>query len=145
MAVATSMGMFGRDLHEFLTEDVKGLITHVVTGKDQKPEEQIDKSLAWMQVALSSVDGIKILNDPGLQEDKTRAMWFIGLGTGGLARCCCSMRSRWRCSSVSAHCSSSVCCSIRPNNCSSDGSSTESGPCSRWRCCRQWCPLHWIW
>lgn len=46
MAVATSMGMFGRDLHEFLTEDVKGLITHVITGKDQKPEEQIDKSLA---------------------------------------------------------------------------------------------------
>jgi len=85
VAVATSMGMFGRDLHGFLTEDVKGLITHVVTGKDQKPEEQIDKSLAWMQVALSSVDGIKILNDPGLQEDKTRAMWFIGLGTGGPA------------------------------------------------------------
>ncbi|EML7989414.1 type IV secretion system protein [Stenotrophomonas maltophilia] len=85
VAVATSMGMFGRDLHEFLTEDVKGLITHVVTGKDQKPEEQIDKSLAWMQVALSSIDGIKILNDPGLQEDKTRAMWFIGLGTGGPA------------------------------------------------------------
>ncbi|WP_032973974.1 type IV secretion system protein, partial [Stenotrophomonas maltophilia] len=49
------------------------------------PEEQIDKSLAWMQVALSSIDGIKILNDPGLQEDKTRAMWFIGLGTGGPA------------------------------------------------------------
>ncbi len=38
-----------------------------------------------MQVALSSIDGIKIPNDPGLQEDKTRAMWFIGLGTGGPA------------------------------------------------------------
>ncbi len=85
VAVATSMGMFGRDLHEFLTEDVKDLITHVVTGKDEKPEAQIDKSPAWMQVAVSSVDGIKILNDPGLQEDKTRAMWFIGLGTGGPA------------------------------------------------------------
>ncbi|GAB2315185.1 type IV secretion system protein [Stenotrophomonas geniculata] len=85
VAVATSMGMFGRDLHEFLTEDVKGLITHVVTGKDQKPEQQIDKSLAWMQVALSSIDGIKVLGDPGLQEEKTRAMWFIGLGTGGPA------------------------------------------------------------
>ena len=43
VAVATSMGMFGRDLHEFLTEDVKGLITHVVTGRDEKPEAQIDK------------------------------------------------------------------------------------------------------
>ena len=59
---------------------MKGLITHVVTGKDEKPEAQIDKSLAWMQVALSSIDGIKILNDPELQADKTRAMWFIGLG-----------------------------------------------------------------
>lgn len=85
VAVATSMGMFGRDLHEFLTEDVKGLITHVVTGKDEKPEAQIDKSFAWMQVALSSIAGIKILNDPELQADKTRAMWFIGLGTGGPA------------------------------------------------------------
>ena len=35
-----------------------------------------------MQMALSSIDGIKILNNPGLQEDKTRAVWFIGLGTG---------------------------------------------------------------
>ncbi|WP_430542372.1 type IV secretion system protein [Stenotrophomonas maltophilia] len=38
-----------------------------------------------MQVALSSIDGIKILNDPGLQADKTRALWFIGMGTGGPA------------------------------------------------------------
>ncbi|HDS1146465.1 TPA: type IV secretion system protein [Stenotrophomonas maltophilia] len=79
------MAMFGSNLQKFLNEDVKGLITHVVTGKDQQPEDQIDKSLAWMQVALSSIDGIKILNDPGLQADKTRALWFIGLGTGGPA------------------------------------------------------------
>ena len=85
VSVATSMAMFGSNLQKFLNEDVKGLITHVVTGKDQQPEDQIDKSLAWMQVALSSIDGIKILNDPGLQADKTRALWFIGLGTGGPA------------------------------------------------------------
>lgn len=85
VSVATSMGMFGRDLHHFLTEDVKGLITHVVTGKGDSPEDQIDKSLAWMQVALSSIDGIKVLDDPGLQADKTRALWFIGMGTGGPA------------------------------------------------------------
>jgi type IV secretion system protein VirB6 len=38
-----------------------------------------------MQVALSSVDAIKVLDDGGLREEKTRAMWFIGLGTGGPA------------------------------------------------------------
>jgi len=54
-----------------------------VTGKGETAEEQIDKSLAWMQVALSRIDAIKVLDDPGLQQDKTRAMLFIGRGTGG--------------------------------------------------------------
>ncbi|MGV8958885.1 MAG: type IV secretion system protein [Stenotrophomonas sp.] len=85
VSVATSMAMFGSGLQKFLNNDMKGLITHVVTGEDEKPEDQIDKSLAWMQVALSSIDGIKVLDDPGLQADKTRALWFIGLGTGGPA------------------------------------------------------------
>ncbi len=77
--------MFVRDPHEFLTEDAKGLITHVVIGEDAKPEAQVGKSLAWMRVAPSRIDDIKILNDPELQANKTRAMWFIGLGTGGPA------------------------------------------------------------
>lgn len=85
VSVATSFAMFGTNLQKFLTDDVKGLITSVVTGKDEKPEDQIDRSLAWMQVALSSIDAIKIIDDPGLQSDKTRAQWFIGLGTGGPA------------------------------------------------------------
>lgn len=35
VSVATSMAMFGSNLQKFLNEDVKSLITHVVTGKDQ--------------------------------------------------------------------------------------------------------------
>ena len=38
-----------------------------------------------MQVALRSIDAINALDDPGVRQDKTRAMWFIGLGTGGPA------------------------------------------------------------
>lgn len=68
-----------------------GLITHTVTDKGETAEEKIDKSLAWMQVALSSIDAIKVLDDPGLQQDKTRAMLFIGLGTRGLAAIAGSM------------------------------------------------------
>ncbi len=77
--------------NKFLTEDVGWLITHAVTGKGESAEEQISKSLALMQVALSSIDAIKVLDDPGLQQDKSRAMWFIGLGTGGPAVTACSM------------------------------------------------------
>lgn len=85
ISVATSMAMFGSSVSDFLTKDVGGLITRVVTGNSGTAEDQIDKSLAWMQVALSSVDAIKVLDDGGLREEKTRAMWFIGLGTGGPA------------------------------------------------------------
>lgn len=85
VSVATSMGMFGTNLHSFLTKDVKNLISHVVTDDDKPPEDKIDESLALMQVALSSIDYIKVLDDGGLREEKTRAMWFIGLGTGGPA------------------------------------------------------------
>ncbi len=85
ISVATSMAMFGTSVSDFLTKDVNGLITRVVTGDGDTAEEQIDKSLAWMQVALSSIDAIKVLDDGGLREEKTRAMWFIGIGTGGPA------------------------------------------------------------
>jgi len=56
-----------------------------VTGSHESPEAQIDKSLAWMQVALSSIDAIQIMNDGELLEDKKRALFFIGMGTAGPA------------------------------------------------------------
>ncbi len=85
VSVATSMAMFGTSIQDFLTNDVKGVITTVVTGKDDPPEKQIDEALGWMQVALSSVDAIKVMDDPSLSDEKTQAQFFIGLGTGGPA------------------------------------------------------------
>ncbi len=38
-----------------------------------------------MQVALSSVDAIKVMDDTSLSDEKTQAQFFIGLGTGGPA------------------------------------------------------------
>lgn len=85
VTVATSMAMFGRGLHDFLTIDVKKEITYVVTGEDEKPEDLIDKNLGYMQLALSSVDVLDVAGDVTLDNAKTRAMWFIGMGTGGPA------------------------------------------------------------
>ncbi|MFG6088940.1 type VI secretion protein, partial [Stenotrophomonas indicatrix] len=39
-----------------MVKSAKSRITYVVTGKNDSPEDQIDKSLAWMQVGLSSID-----------------------------------------------------------------------------------------
>ena len=85
VSAATTMGAFGTNLQSFLTHDVKAEITKVVTGSNESPEAQIDKSLAWMQVALSSIDAIQIMNDGELLEDKKRALFFIGMGTAGPA------------------------------------------------------------
>lgn len=85
VGAATTMGIFGAGLHEFLTEDVKNEINYVVTGENTSPEDQIDANLGWMQVALTSIDGLDVVGDPTLDSAKTRAMWFVGLGTGGPA------------------------------------------------------------
>ncbi|WP_313347096.1 type IV secretion system protein [Stenotrophomonas sp.] len=85
VSVATSMAIFGTSIQDFLTKDVKGVISTVVTGKNDPPEKQIDQALGWMQVALSSVDAIKVVDDPSISNDKTQAQLFIGLGTGGPA------------------------------------------------------------
>ena len=79
------MAMFGSDLHSFLNKDVKNEITYVITGEKESPEDMIDKNLGYMQLALSSIDALDAMGDVTLDSAKTRAMWFVGLGTGGPA------------------------------------------------------------
>ncbi|TZF91483.1 type IV secretion system protein [Cognatilysobacter lacus] len=85
LSVATSMAMFGTNLDKLVTEDVKKEINQVVTGSDSSPEDAIDRNLAWMQVALSSVDVLDVAGDPSLDAEKTRALYMVGFGTGGPA------------------------------------------------------------
>lgn len=85
ISVATSMGMFGRELHLFLAQDLKNEISYVVTNSDDPPEKQIDDSLMWMQVAMSSIDAIDVMGDPSLDREKSRALTMVAVGTGGPA------------------------------------------------------------
>ena len=85
VGAATTMAAFGTNLHDFLTNDVNREINWVVTGDNALPEDRIDRNLGWMQVALSSIDSLDVVSDPTLDDDKTRAMWFVGFGTGGPA------------------------------------------------------------
>lgn len=85
VGVATSMAAFGTNLHNFVTTDLNKEIHWIVTGNDEKIEDKIDASLGWMQVAMSSIDMLDVVSDPTLDDDKTRAMWFSGMGTGGPA------------------------------------------------------------
>ncbi|WP_311260726.1 MULTISPECIES: type IV secretion system protein [unclassified Xanthomonas] len=80
------MDMFGQELHQFLAVDVPQEIRGLITGnEDETAEEQIDQSLAWMQVALTTIDSLQVVDDKGLQGEKATAMWMTGIGTGGPA------------------------------------------------------------
>lgn len=85
LTIATGMAMFGQPLQELLLTDFKNEIHETVTGKSGSPEESIDKNLAWMQVALTSIDALDVAGDQTVDNAKTRALWFTGMGTGGPA------------------------------------------------------------
>ena len=85
VTVATSMSIGALDLHNFLTVQVKNEISQTITGSNDSIEEQIDENLAWMQVAMGSIDVLDVASDPVLDEAKTRALWFSGIGMGGPA------------------------------------------------------------
>ncbi len=48
VSAAASMAMFGEDLHGFLLNDVKSEISYVITGRDESPEDLIDKILGFI-------------------------------------------------------------------------------------------------
>lgn len=86
VSAATTFGLAGPDVHDFLTEDLKGVITSIVTGEpDTTAEDLIDDNLAWMQLGLSSIDALQIVDDPNLFSEKNSAKWMVGIGTAGPA------------------------------------------------------------
>jgi type IV secretion system protein VirB6 len=85
IGLATGMAIGGSSIYRFLGDDVSRQITHAVTGNDEDAYASIDRSLGYMQYALSSIDMIQAGNDEAVDDAKTRAMWFTGIGTGGPA------------------------------------------------------------
>ncbi|RMW95825.1 hypothetical protein D9R12_08725 [Pseudoxanthomonas spadix] len=47
--------------------------------------DQIDENMAWMSVALTTINAVDVVDNPTLADEKTRAMIFAGIGTGGPA------------------------------------------------------------
>lgn len=86
VAAATTIGVAGSNMHDFLTEDLQGVITEMVTGEaGETPKSMIDKNLAYMQLGLSSIDALQISDDENLHQEKNQAMWMVGIGTAGPA------------------------------------------------------------
>ncbi|NIK02084.1 type IV secretion system protein [Xanthomonas cannabis] len=96
VTIATSIGMSSPFIQKFVNDDVKKEIAYAITGENKTPEDQVDESLGWMQVALSSIDVLDVVQDPTLDSQKSRAMWMVGVGTGGPAVVAGSMMLLYR-------------------------------------------------
>jgi type IV secretion system protein VirB6 len=85
IGLATGMAIGGSTIFKFLTDDVSREITRVVTGKDQNAYDSIDKSLGYMQLAMSSIDQLHVGGSEIVDSVKTRNLWFTGIGIAGPA------------------------------------------------------------
>ncbi|MGO1069551.1 type IV secretion system protein [Lysobacter sp. CA199] len=85
--IATSMALGGVKLHDFLTTDMDEAIHEIVTGKKgQTTADSIDENLAYLQIAMTAIDGIQVLDgNPELVEEKRTAKLLAGLGAAGPA------------------------------------------------------------
>ena len=85
VGLATGLAIGGSDVYGFLADDVSREITQVVTGRDENAYASIDRSLGYMQVAMSSIDQLDVGGSEIVNDAKERALWFTGIGTGGPA------------------------------------------------------------
>src|SRR3546814_7921723 len=79
VGIAPGMTFGGPRIFEFLSNDVNAAITAVVTGRDTNAYDDIDRSLAYMQVALSSIDSLDVGQSEIANEAKNRNLWFTGI------------------------------------------------------------------
>jgi len=85
VSIATAAAVGGGSVYRSMTDGVSSVISQTITGNDDNVYDHIDSSLAYMQVALSSIDALDVSGDEVLDRKKSRALWFAGIGTGGPA------------------------------------------------------------
>jgi len=82
VTVATTMSIFGANLHTFLTTDLSTEINQLFTGNSDTTAQTIDQNLAWTQLALGAIDAVQIpAGDIENNDAKNHAMMMAGFGT----------------------------------------------------------------
>ena len=86
IGIATGAAAGTGSTYRILTDGLGEAVSQVVTGRDDGGAyEDIDRTLAIMQVALEVIDSIDDGGDLLTEQRKSRAMWFAGTGLGGPA------------------------------------------------------------
>lgn len=82
VTVASTMGIFGSNLHTFLTTDLSTEVNQIFSGSSDTTAQTIDKNLAWTQLAMAAIDGVQVVHgDTQNINAKSHAELMVGLGT----------------------------------------------------------------
>lgn len=82
VTVATTMSMFGANLHQFLTTDLSTEVNHLFTSDNSTTAQTIDDNLAWTQLALGAIDAVQVTpGDTDVSRTKQNALLMAGFGT----------------------------------------------------------------
>lgn len=83
VAAATTMAVTSTDLNDFLTSQMDQEVHYLFTGnKDETTSSAIDQNLAYTQLALASIDSVKVLNsDQEMIGKKERTSLMATIGT----------------------------------------------------------------
>jgi type IV secretion system protein VirB6 len=86
VGLATAWGAgAGNSIFQWMGDGLQRNINEVVTGSTRDAYENIDRSLGYMQLAFTSIDSLQDGDSSIANDQKNRAMWFTGVGTGGPA------------------------------------------------------------
>ncbi|TPG11786.1 type VI secretion protein [Rhodanobacter glycinis] len=92
VAIATTVGAVGHNLHTLVTTELTTDINQLFTGDDTTLAQTIDKNLAYTQLAMSAIDTVQV--PPGDTESassKARAQAFATFGTASPAMAAAAM------------------------------------------------------
>ena len=82
VTVATTMGIFGTNLHQLFTTDLSTGINQMFTGSNETAAQTIDNNLAWTQLALGAIDAVQVPSgDQATSDTKNHALLLAGFGT----------------------------------------------------------------
>ena len=82
IAVATSMSVFGSDLHHLFTTELSTDINQLFTGNDNTAAQSIDQNLANTALAMAAIQAVQTSpNDAEATDAKGRATDFAIFGT----------------------------------------------------------------
>ena len=85
VGVAMSMSSAGNQICWTLTDGTSTAIVGLVTGNSASPFQSIDNNLAYMQMAMSTIDTVADGGNSNIASDLTRDKWMSGAGVAGPA------------------------------------------------------------